>query len=180
MKVKGSGQAEILTREQQQAFFEACPSDRERALFGICLYTGCRISEALQIKGEYITGGYITLAKQTTKGKHQTRQIKIHPVLAEILADYQPPSSGYLFPGRDADSHLSRFSAEKLLKSSAAKAGLVGVSTHSFRRTALTRMNDGGVSLRTIQEISGHQNLAVLARYLGVSEAQKEDALACI
>jgi len=180
MKVQGSGQAQILSPTDQVAFFEACASDRDRALFAVCLFTGCRISEALQLKSEFIAGGYITLTKDTTKGKKQTRQVKVHPSLAAILADYDMPQSGYIFPGRKEGTHLTRFSAEKILKTTAAAAGLAGVSTHSFRRTALTRMNDHGVSLRTIQEISGHQNLAVLARYLGVSEAQKEDALACI
>ncbi|MBD2093742.1 tyrosine-type recombinase/integrase [Trichocoleus sp. FACHB-591] len=54
------------------------------------------------------------------------------------------------------------------------RLGLVGVSTHSFRRTALTQMSSAGMPLRVIQEISGHRSLQALQRYLEVSELQLE------
>jgi integrase/recombinase XerD len=52
------------------------------------------------------------------------------------------------------------------------KAGIEGVSTHSFRRTALTWISDAGVPLRHIQAISGHRSLAALERYLGVTTSR--------
>jgi integrase/recombinase XerD len=55
-----------------------------------------------------------------------------------------------------------------------------GISTHSFRRTALTRMSDAGVPLRHIQAISGHRSLSALERYLGVTEQQKQSAIASL
>ncbi|MBD2121324.1 tyrosine-type recombinase/integrase [Trichocoleus sp. FACHB-262] len=58
--------------------------------------------------------------------------------------------------------------------------GLVGVSTHSFRRTALTWMSSVGIPLRVIQEISGHRSLQALQRYLEVSELQLEGAIAAL
>ncbi|MBD1864819.1 tyrosine-type recombinase/integrase [Trichocoleus sp. FACHB-46] len=57
---------------------------------------------------------------------------------------------------------------------------MIGVSTHSFRRTALTQMSSAGIPLRVIQEISGHRSLQVLQRYLGVSEVQLEEAIASL
>ncbi|MEB3191172.1 MAG: tyrosine-type recombinase/integrase [Snowella sp.] len=54
------------------------------------------------------------------------------------------------------------------------------MSTHSFRRTALTQMHNAGVPLCHIQEISGHRSLATLQRYLEVSSEQKERAVAVI
>ncbi|MEH2296120.1 integrase [Nostoc sp.] len=38
-------------------------------------------------------------------------------------------------------------------------------------------MSDAGISLRHIQEISGHRTLAALERYLGVTEKQKQNAI---
>ncbi|WP_277876048.1 tyrosine-type recombinase/integrase [Trichocoleus sp. FACHB-262] len=46
MKVDGHGQAKVLTSHEIVKVFEALEYDRDRAVFGICLYTGCRISEA--------------------------------------------------------------------------------------------------------------------------------------
>jgi integrase len=48
--------------------------------------------------------------------------------------------------------------ADKILKSASKRVGLSGVSTHSFRRTALTMMSSAGIPLRVIQEISGHND----------------------
>ena len=57
--------------------------------------------------------------------------------------------------------------------------GIEGVSTHSFRRTALT-LRERGIPLRHIQEISGHRTLAALERYLGVTEKQKQNAISAL
>jgi integrase/recombinase XerD len=47
MKINRHGKAKILTTEEiQQLFNEGFQSDRDRALFGVCLYTACRINEA--------------------------------------------------------------------------------------------------------------------------------------
>ena len=54
------------------------------------------------------------------------------------------------------------------------------MSTHSFRRTALTQMSNAGIPLRVIQELSGHRNLEQLQRYLEVSDQQVLGAAAAL
>ena len=78
--------------------------------------------------------------------------------------------------------YLTRFAADKILKTAYAHVCvcLFGVSTHSFRRTALTMMSSAGIPLRVIQEISGHNDLGTLQRYLEVSPEQKRNAVAAI
>ena len=123
-----------------------------------------------------------TFRKSTTKGKLKTRVVDIQPGLAQLLADYQPSTgAGALFPGMQGRSlTLTRFMADKVLKAACDRIGLVGVSTHSFRRTALTMMSSAGIPLRVIQEISGHNDLGTLQRYLEVSPEQKKRAVAVI
>jgi integrase/recombinase XerD len=70
--------------------------------------------------------------------------------------------------------------ADKLLKNVCRRIGVEGVSTHSFRRTALTQMHNAGILLRHIQEISGHNDLGTLQRYLEVSEEEKQKAISVI
>lgn len=72
---------------------------------------------------------------------------------------------------------MTRAAADTILKSACQRVGLIGVSTHSFRRTALTRMHNAGVPLRVIQEISGHSSLETLQRYLEVTDQQIVDAV---
>ena len=112
------------------------------------------------------------------KGKQDTREIQIHPNLLAYLEAYDPNlRKEFLFPGRHGLGHIHKASADKIRREACFKIGLEGVSTHSFRRTALTRMSDAGVPLRHIQEISGHRTLAALERYLGVTDEQKQNAM---
>jgi integrase/recombinase XerD len=181
MKVKGNGQAKVLTAaELERLFKEGLTSKRARALFAICLFTGCRISEALALETTDVKNQTITFRKSTTKGKLKTRQVSINPAFGEILQPYQPPSEGALFPGMHGRGHLSRFMADKLLKNACRRIGVEGVSTHSFRRTALTQMHNAGIPLRHIQEISGHNDLGTLQRYLEVSAEEKQKAVSVI
>lgn len=183
MKTSGNGQGAILTPEELRLLFtEGLRSPRSRALFGVCLYTACRISEALALRTTDIAGNVVTFRRATTKGKLRTRAIHIQPGLAAILADYRPyPCPGALFPGqRGLSEYLTRGAADKILRAACGRVGLVGVSTHSFRRTALTMMSNANIPLRHIQDISGHRTLDGLERYLAVSEDQRREASAAI
>ena len=181
MKVQGNGQGKILTTDELRLLFtDGFTTSRDRALFGICLFTGCRISEALALQTTDMKSGTITFRKSTTKGKLKTRVVDIQPNLAELLADYQP-RTGPLFPGlRGVTERMTRFTADKVLRNACLRVGLVGVSTHSFRRTALTMMSSAGVPLRHIQEISGHNDLGTLQRYLEVTPEQRKKAVSVI
>lgn len=181
MKIDRNGQAAILTRAQLESLFSfGFSTPRDKALFGICLFSACRISEALQLQKTSVTSYFIVFKKVTTKGKQSTREITICDDLSVLLKDYQSPKpfNPYYFPGYK--DFLKKNQAHKILKKACLKVGIIGVSTHSFRRTALTQMSKKGIPLRTIQEISGHKSLAALQKYLEVSEEEKNKALNCI
>ena len=181
MKRDRNGQAKILTDSEVSAIFSLL-SARDRAIFAICLFCGCRIGEALSIRSGDIAGRVITLRKNSTKGKRGTRSLPISPSLETILNDYLAITfpGEFLFPGRDGTKPLTTAYADLVLRESCQKLGIKGVSTHSFRRTALTRMHSAGVPLRTIQRISGHSSLAALAVYLEVTDENIRDAVGLI
>lgn len=186
MKVAGHGQAKILAPDESARLFEqGLTTDRDRALFGVCLYTGCRISEACSLLTSDVYGiegsvrPRITLRKGNTKGKQATRSIPTSSALAELLVQHRPQAGSlYLFPGRHGRGHLRPDSASAILRRALAAVGIEGASTHSFRRTTLTRLSNDHVPLRVIQKISGHKTLSELQRYLEVTEQQVEEAIA--
>ncbi len=182
MKVNGNGQGKVLSPEELKRLFdEGLRSPRDRALFAICLFTACRVSEALALQTSDVKAGTITFRKSTTKGKLKTRVVDVHPSLVGWLAEYQPAKPGPLFPGmRLRRETLSRCMADRILKDACKRVGLEGVSTHSFRRTALTMMSSANIPIRHIQEISGHQDMGTLQRYLEVTAEQKRKAVAAI
>lgn len=181
MKCDRNGQAKILTDGEITAIFSLF-SERDRTIFAICLYGACRISEALSVRVDDIAGGVITLRKANTKGKRGSRSLPISPRLERILNDYLAIASpgDFLFPGRDGTKPLTTAAADLVLRQACDRLGFKGISTHSFRRTALTRMHLAGVPLRTIQRISGHSSLAALSFYLEVTDENVRDAVGLI
>ena len=59
-------------------------------MLGICLFTGCRVSEALGLQTTDIKGETLIFRKSTTKGKLKTRVVDIQPGLAALLAELKP------------------------------------------------------------------------------------------
>ena len=177
-KCDRNGQADIFTDEQlDQVLAEL--SVRMRSLFAICRYTGCRVSEARQLRAEDLVNNRIIFRRGNTKTK-QTREAPIHPKLKAMLQAAALPTTGYLFPsghrGRGPGA-VSRQACDKALRIACDRLGLVGYSTHSFRRSALTKMSNAGIPLRLVQEISGHSDLGSLQRYLAVQPEQLEEAI---
>ncbi len=190
MKVHKFGRAEILSPIQiSKLFDEGFVKPRDRALFGVCLYAAARINEACTLlRGDVIgvrgVREVLVIRSYNTKGKQSTREIQVHPQLKEYLEVYHQQdiyaARPYLFPGRHGRGSIHKASADRILRQVCQKLEIEGVSTHSFRRTALTKMSDAGVPLRHIQAISGHRTLAALERYLGVTELQKENAISML
>jgi integrase/recombinase XerD len=59
-------------------------------------------------------------------------------------------------------------------------AGIDDGSSHSGRRTFLTKLSIKGVSARVLQELAGHRNLATTQRYIDVNDEMKRNAIELI
>ena len=186
MKIDRHDQAKILSSEEISRLFTlGLKSTRDRALFGVCLYTGTRIAEAcsLHTKDVYAIDGSVrprvTIRKGTTKGKIETRSVPVSQQLRALLMEYSS-SKVYLFPGRHGRGHIHPDSADKILRAAFIELGIEGASTHSFRRTCLTQMHRAGVPLKVIQKISGHKTLSALQKYLEVLDEDLESAISTL
>jgi integrase/recombinase XerD len=182
LKNRGNGRAKVLSVTEVRRLLTALEDDpRDAALFAICFFTACRISEALHLETSDIVEvnindvpkQIITFRRQHTKGKLKTRTIPAHPALEVYLEKYKPKKAGALFPGQlGRNKYLSRASAHRIFEAACQRAGIKGASTHSCRRSALSFMSANGIPLREIQEVSGHADLGTLQRYLEVSTEQ--------
>ncbi len=97
MKVDRHGKAKILSQAEIQFLFnQGFQTNRDRALFGICLFTACRIREActLRTADAYDAQGRVLpkliIRKGNTKGKLATRTIPIIDDLRILLTNYHP------------------------------------------------------------------------------------------
>ncbi|NEP01364.1 MAG: site-specific integrase [Symploca sp. SIO2E9] len=179
MKRNRHGKGKILSQQEIQLLFsQGLTKLRDRCIFAVMLYSGCRVNEACTLLSEdvYERSGrvrsHLTIRKKNTKGKLATRTIPIIQELRAILSSYEKEAGViYLFPGLRG-KHITPDSAARILRKACHRVGIEGASTHSFRRTALTQMSDSGIPLRVIAEVSGHRDLGQLQAYLEVREEQ--------
>ena len=188
MKTNRFGQAAVLDSAQLDALISALPGVHHQVLAELCRRTACRISEGRQLTWSSITQAGITFPKTITKGKLASRTVPCTPQLQAILAAWrtewaamngrEPLNGDFVFPGRFAGQCLSSRAFMDALKRAADEAGLEGVSSHSFRRSALSSASEAGVPLAALRTLSGHRNLGVLQKYLEISQKAREEAAA--
>ncbi len=189
VKSNRNGQAATLSPEQLDSIAEELPP-APRAVFSVCRFTAARVSEALKLRWENIMQSEVIIPKTITKKKMKTRAIDMNPRLWEELANWkqrwrdvqnrEPEKGDYVFPNaKDPKTHMTRQAVDKALRGVCADLDVVGASTHSLRRSALTAASDKGVPLRVLQSISGHSSLEMLQRYLDVkAEARRAAVMA--
>ena len=188
MKIDRHGRAKILTPEEiRLLFYEGLQNPRDRTLFAVMLFCALRVTEAVTLRTNDVydrrrrVRSHLIVRKGNTKGKLATREIPVLEDLRVWLKAYTPhPESTYLFPGRIKSRHLLADSASLALRRACRRVDIEGVSTHSFRRTALSFMSNAGIPLRVIQEISGHRTLDELYKYLEVQPDQLKGAVASL
>lgn len=187
MKKNRFGQAEPLTKDEFRQVLTELKSESHRLIFALCWYTCERPITILRLQVDDIyTNPAKSLPREkllipaNTRKDRRTRELPIAPALRWELKAYHPPASGYLFPGSQIESHLSFSAYFKALQRAFIRLGWRGFTTYSTRRGSLTELSRGGFSLRQIQAVSGHASLSSLQRYLEVSPAEVERAIATL
>ena len=118
----------------------------------------------------------LTIEKSSTKTK-ESRMIPIHPRLMEHLESWikgnELKNDDFVFfteskntKYRKGEKSISTQSVDQFFRKTFDWIGIVGGSTHSFRRSRLTHLLQRGWNLREIMDISGHRNLLSLQQYL--------------
>ena len=95
----------------------------------------------------------------------------------DIAPGALPGADHFLFPGLGFATHMKRQSYDRVLRRTLQELAIKGASSHSMRRSSLTKLADAGTPLRHIMEASGHQSLDVLSRYLGCTPKQRRAAI---
>lgn len=187
MKIAGIGQATPLSQKTFNQISDQFAAAVYRIFLGISWYTGERPGAILKMDVSHIYKNSVTRQPRDTvlypaanRKDRQTRELPLKRELKLMLAAYQPPESGFLFPSLyRADKHLSSQAVDKAFRRAVKKAGLEnqGFSLYSARRGFISRLNEQGCSLRVIQKATGHRSISSLMRYIEVSDEQIRNAI---
>lgn len=187
MKICRNGQATPLTPLTYQQISNCFSRDKHKIFLALAWYTGERPEAILSIDVNHV---YEDVAQQrpretiiypgVNRKDGKTREVPTHWALKLMLAAYSPPDSGFLFPSLYGNEHLSRQAIDKAFRLAVNKAGLSnkGLSLYSARRGFVTRLNELGYDIKTIQSLTGHKSLSSLVQYIDVSEEKRKNVIA--
>jgi integrase/recombinase XerD len=179
MKVERHG-ASITIDERTRLLIKDKVPFKFGVLFDIMFYTGCRISEAIQIRWVDIVENTIVLRKGNTKGKTATREIPV-PISLISSINNIPNLGSYVFSGRGGSGYIHRTTATYHLDNACKELGIKNqFSSHGYRRTTLTMLHKNNIPLKVIMKISGHSTLGALQRYIDVDDDEINAAVASL
>lgn len=159
---------------------------RDRVLILLSFKAGLRACEIagltwpMLLRPDGRIGDQVFVAAAIAKNGH-ARRIPLHPELALALADLHlsigQPRAGPVARS-ERGSHMTPRSIVNWFAATYASLSLDGCSSHSGRRTFITRsarlLSRTGGSLRDVQELAGHKRLTTTECYIeGDRDAQR-------
>lgn len=165
----------ILTPAEEVRLLEACDSHPYRKplkpLLIFLLDTGCRKSEALKLcwRSVCFDSRIITIEGMTTKTL-KTRQVMMtERVFVELTALWEASTkdvNGRVFGVSD---NVRKSFASACEVAGIKHGGLDGLTLHSLRHSAATRLVQGGMPLQLAGRILGHSQVNTTYRYLSAN-----------
>ncbi len=190
-------QAKVLTPKQEAAVLRHLAGtrypERDRVTFLLSVKAGLRAKEVACLTWLMVTdaGGKVAdaieLPNAASKGRGGGRTVPLHPDLQAALVALQEtrtvaPSDRVIHSERGRG--LSAAAVAVWFHRLYGGLGMAGCSSHSGRRTFITRaarnIVEAGGSLRDVQQLAGHANLGTTQAYIEGSSDAKRRVVAMI
>lgn len=174
-----AGGRKYLNGAERRVFFLAMGKERDPLIKTLCLtlfWTGCRISEALNLRWAQVDSSGQALVFETLKRRKrgQYRSVPIPPALLRGLSDLKNPSApdDLIWP-------VSRTTAYRWIKAAMDNAEISGTraSPKGLRHSHAIACIGRHVPLTVVKKWLGHARLETTAIYLDVI-GEEERALA--
>lgn len=177
-KTNRSGKSALLSKHQLEILVASLP-EKYSLLADLLYFSAGRVSEVtnIRVRNLNLTDGLVTFEKSATKTK-ETRQVPLPPTVLKNLASWidshDLKTDDYIFftnsrniKVKAGSKAVTTQSVDSFFRKAFDWNGILGASTHSFRRSRLTHLHiEEKWSLREIMDISGHKNLLSLQQYL--------------
>jgi integrase/recombinase XerD len=159
---------------------------RDRTIILVSFNAGLRAKEiaSLLVGDIYDDAGAVReqfiLRRAQTKGGYE-RTVYLNKVLRRALAEYRSLVEGCkatdaLFPSQKRAAFSANTMCQLFLEIYAA-SGVNGASSHSGRRTFITRLANYGIGVRQLAALAGHADISTTQRYIDVNSEQLANAV---
>lgn len=177
--------AAIITAEIEKVLLATINTSqhaqRNRIAFMLSLYAGMRAGEIAALKVGDVYGenmrvkSEVHLTAQQTKG-HHARRVILNKRLVRELALYANTFNEATGKPHKAliqsqkGGHFSSNAMVQLFTNLYKNKTAAKLSSHSGRRTFITRLAAKGVGARVLQELAGHKHLNTTQRYIDIND----------
>lgn len=168
-----------LTLDQSAALLQAVSGQNEKRDYAILmLFLNCGIRRS-ELVGLNISDVYEDRIRVVGKGNKE-RIVYFGSACRKAIDDYLVErnkkvlsDNRALFGSRDSN-RISVTAVHRLVKKALLKAGLDSTqfSAHKLRHTAATMMLSGGVDVKTVQDVLGHENLNTTQIYTHIENTE--------
>ena len=168
-----------LTLEQSAALLQAVSGPNEKRDYAILmLFLNCGIRRS-ELVGLNLSDVYEDRIRVVGKGNKE-RFVYFGSACRKAIDAYLPErrkrilsDNRALFGSRD-NNRISVSAVHRLVKKALLQAGLDSTqfSAHKLRHTAATMMLSGGVDVKTVQEVLGHESLNTTQIYTHIESAE--------
>ena len=168
-----------LTLEQSAALLQSVSGQYEKRVYAILmLFLNCGIRRS-ELVGLNLSDVYEDRIRVVGKGNKE-RFVYFGSACRKAIDAYLPErnkcvlsDNRALFGSRDSN-RISVSAVHRLVKKALLQAGLDSTqfSAHKLRHTAATMMLSGGVDVKTVQEVLGHENLNTTQIYTHIENTE--------
>lgn len=163
-------------KNMREALAQTNAADRNLLLFNIGINTGLRVGDIVKLRIEDVKGRSSVLIREgKTKKPRNVYLTAIMGDIADYLDDKQ--ASGWLFPSRRGDSHISTTQAYRIMSTAGKLCGYDYVGSHTLRKTFGRHYYDRTKDVATLMEIFNHSDQTTTKRYIGIREDEIRDSL---
>ena len=168
-----------LTLEQSAALLKAVSGPNEKRDYAILmLFLNCGIRRS-ELVGLNITDVYEDRIRVVGKGNKE-RFVYFGSACRKAIDAYLPERNKKILSDNKAlfgsrnNNRISTDAVHALVKKALLQAGLDATqfSAHKLRHTAATMMLSGGVDVKTVQEVLGHENLNTTQIYTHIENTE--------
>jgi integrase len=182
-------QAKILSDEQTISLLVFASTTRNprrnKLILLLSLKAGLRAGEIAKLTWDMVLGptgeiGQVIELRDCAAKKKSGRLIPIHPSLHAALAAWRKMTTGHgPIVRSERGGPMTPVSIVNWFAIAYRAVGLEGCSSHSGRRTFITRaarlVHKAGGSLRDVQLLAGHRSIQTTQRYIdGDTDAQRK------
>lgn len=163
---------EVLSFQEVTRILEALKNEKHRTILFLIYSAGLRVGEVVKLTTQDIDSQRMLIHVVQGKGRKDR-----YTVLSEIALEqlrkyyklYKPEK--WLFPGQNPKEYLTVRTVERIFENACTAAKITKkVSVHSLRHSFATHLLEGGIDLRYIQELLGHESSKTTEIYTHVTE----------